>query len=137
MTEADWYAATDANVLARTLVNQRKHRLSERKFRLIACAACRSIWPEMTDELARDAVVVVERFADNPGTADDVRVADEAIYARTIGEVTPLATFAAHMATWGPWRKRGSLGGTVSCAVGYSKRVPGADGSSFPTFVLA
>src|SRR4051812_4555120 len=69
MTEAEWLACTDLFGLLRQVRGERSQRdvpcvTSERKLRLFACASCRRIWPLLTDQRSREAVVVAERFAD-------------------------------------------------------------------------
>src|SRR5262249_20199977 len=46
------------------MVRWLKQTMSPRKFRLLVCACCRSLWDELTTQQARDAVDVLERYAD-------------------------------------------------------------------------
>jgi len=59
MTEAEWLSATDPQPMLVFLGGK----VSDRKFRLIACACCRLTWELLTDE-GREAIQYIERFAD-------------------------------------------------------------------------
>jgi hypothetical protein len=73
MTETEWLQSDDpaamlAAVVDRTLSGRERltNRVSDRKLRLFACACCRGVWDQLTNALSREAVLVAERFADNP-----------------------------------------------------------------------
>jgi hypothetical protein len=53
---------------------------SERKFRLLMCAAIRRLWPLALDPRSQAAVETVQRFADRAATAADLQAAAAAAY---------------------------------------------------------
>jgi hypothetical protein len=66
MNEQDWLSCTDPTPMLRFL---EEGRVSERKARLLACAACRQIWRLLPDPRSRQAVAVAERYADGQASA--------------------------------------------------------------------
>jgi hypothetical protein len=70
-----------------------RERVSLRKIRLFACACCRAIWPLITGDPGRQAVVVAERFADGQATLDDLRKV-------RLASTSPVATAAADDQAW-------------------------------------
>jgi hypothetical protein len=69
-------------------------RLSGRKLRLVACAACRVVWEALPNDNARRAVEAAERFAEGRTTAEQMRHA----YSQTaslIASVPSAATLSA------------------------------------------
>jgi hypothetical protein len=60
MTEAEWLACEDLEAMLEFL----RDRASERKFRLFACASCRSSWPLFEDNRSRTAIEAAECYAD-------------------------------------------------------------------------
>jgi hypothetical protein len=71
MTESDWVNATDPTPMLEFL----RGRVSDRKLRLFGAACCRRNWAEMKQGRGRDAVEVVERFADGLAGDDERRLA--------------------------------------------------------------
>jgi hypothetical protein len=80
VTEAEWLACTDLDVL---LARLRRWQPSPRKLRLFAVACCRRIWPLLDDAAGRsqEAVLVSERFADGRASRGELlRAADRATF---------------------------------------------------------
>lgn len=71
MTEAEWLAGTDPQVMLVFL----RGRASERKFRLFASACCRRVWRLLTNRNSRWAVEVAERYADAEAQDEELRLA--------------------------------------------------------------
>jgi hypothetical protein len=78
MTETEWRACTDLHAMLTFLHNTGW--ASERKLRLCAAACCRVIWPLLTDQAARQAVVVAEHFADGQASAEEVQATVASVY---------------------------------------------------------
>jgi hypothetical protein len=68
MNESDWLTSSDP---VQMLVGIEKRSVRARRLRLFAAACCRRAWADLTDPRCRDAVEVLERFADGPGKKDD------------------------------------------------------------------
>ncbi len=68
MNASEWQTCNDAWRMLSAL----KGRVSERKLRLFACAACRRLWPLLTDERSRAAVEVSERYADGLASFEEL-----------------------------------------------------------------
>lgn len=64
MTEAEWLACEDSTALLDSLPTG----VSDRQFRLFACACVRRVWHLLADERSQRAVETAERYAD--GLAD-------------------------------------------------------------------
>ena len=75
MNEDAWLACTDPQRMLEFL----EGRVSERKLRLFACACCRRVWHLLTDKRSRNAVEVVERFADGRADEADLWEANRAL----------------------------------------------------------
>src|SRR5262245_50067182 len=101
MTEAEWNTCTDPVAMLDFL--RSRPQLSERKARLFAVAACRSVWCLLGDERSRKAVEVAERFADGRASREELNEAHaaahayaEALYSDSDGHLhTPLDGGAA------------------------------------------
>jgi hypothetical protein len=86
MTEQEWLASDNPEGMLRHLkeldggVRQQAghpgRQLTARKMQLLACAYCRQVWHLLTDERARRAVEVAERFADGEVTEAERDQAD-------------------------------------------------------------
>jgi hypothetical protein len=74
MTEREWLEANDPEPLLRYLEEQPEP-ASERKARLFAVACCRRVWDLLPDDCCRDAVGVIERFADGKATERELALA--------------------------------------------------------------
>jgi hypothetical protein len=73
MTEGEWLTCTDPRWMVADLAGG----VSERKLRLLAAACCRRVWDLLHDDRSRNAVEVVERFADGTATARELLAANE------------------------------------------------------------
>jgi hypothetical protein len=60
MTESEWLACTDPRQMLEFLQGKG----SNRQFQLFSCACCREVWHILTPEVAREVVLISERFAD-------------------------------------------------------------------------
>jgi hypothetical protein len=75
MTEEEWLCCEQVQIMLHYLGATRPDcpwRCSSRKWRLFACACCRSLWHLLPDEENRHAVEVVEKFADKRARKQDV-----------------------------------------------------------------
>jgi hypothetical protein len=88
VTEAEWLACEDSDRMIRLLHNSK---VSERKYRLFACAAVRMVeqseWGFELDERVRAVLAVAERFADGQAT-DRERIASLRSTAKLVREHT-------------------------------------------------
>ena len=87
MTEAEWLEAGDPLAMLRFL----DKRLSDRKFRLFACACCRRFWHMLSCPPAQPAVEAAERYAD--GLISGRQLAD--IACDRWSEIEPIAGISA------------------------------------------
>jgi hypothetical protein len=68
MTESEWLACTDPKVMLEFLGSK----ASERTLRLFCCVSLRHIWSHLEDERSRKVIDVVERYAEDEATLDDL-----------------------------------------------------------------
>lgn len=68
MTAAEWKVCTDPMPMLAFL----EGKASGRKLRLFGAACCRSLWELLSDERSREAVRLVERFADGEAASEDL-----------------------------------------------------------------
>lgn len=89
MSPSDWLTCTDPT----GLLNHVCGSVSERKRRLLACAAARRVWHLMGDPRSRNAIEASERYADDPRSVLDLLDAE-----RAAGEVLSELWAALHRA---------------------------------------
>jgi hypothetical protein len=102
MTEAEWLACPNPW----TMLEYVRESTSERKLRLFACAACRSLWHLLTDARSRQGVEVAELHADKLTTAEqlyEAAIAADAGADDTHGEGADVADTAADLTTGNAW----------------------------------
>jgi hypothetical protein len=81
MTEADWLACANA----KRLLNHIPYHVSKRKWRLLAAAFCRRIWPLLTDERSKRAVEAAEKWADGLIQLKELKLAQTAAQPYQLG----------------------------------------------------
>jgi hypothetical protein len=102
MTEAEWLACTDPDVMLEFL----RDRASDRKFRLFVCACCRRLLPLLTGKLkpagrvCEKALAVSERFADGLADQDELDVLSAGDLYRFTSGPGFLAVQTAYRATY-------------------------------------
>jgi hypothetical protein len=69
VTPSEWLADTNP---VRMMLSLKGRRLPARRLRLFAAACCRRAWPWLADRRSREAVEVLERFADSPARKADL-----------------------------------------------------------------
>jgi hypothetical protein len=77
VTESEWVACSKLEPMLMFL----HERVSDRKFRLFACACCRRVWDALGDETNRAAVEVTERFCDGSASDEERRAASDRAWA--------------------------------------------------------
>src|SRR5437867_1006527 len=100
MTEQEWENCTDPGRMLEFL--RRNGRLEERKSRRFGVAACRRIWHLLTDERSRQAVEVVEKYAEGAATIEELTAAYEAAFdvGAALAERRDVGVQAARHAAW-------------------------------------
>jgi hypothetical protein len=73
MTEEEWVAVVAADTDTGAMQAYLSGKGSARQMRLFACACCRRIEPLMIDPRSRQAVVVLERWADGAATIEELK----------------------------------------------------------------
>jgi hypothetical protein len=109
MTEADWLDGTNLDAMLSYL----QGKASDRKLRLVACAACRRIWHVIQAEESRQAVEVSERYADGQASARELKAARKA--------AVRIATTAAENRTLG-WNAAQTAAETAGPALEAARR---------------
>jgi hypothetical protein len=74
MTESDWFQCNDPGKMLEFCYGK----VSERKLRLLHCACCRRVWHALPAQASRQAVEVVESYADGLTDLTALRAAAEA-----------------------------------------------------------
>jgi hypothetical protein len=89
MDEDEWQTCNDPISMLHTL----RGISSMRKLRLFACACCRRVWQELSDDRSRSVVEVAEKFADDRVGAKELDVAREAAYSVHANTTSPDSGF--------------------------------------------
>lgn len=71
MTEAQWLAEDNVDAMIADL----GARADVRRLRLLACACCRAIWPQLPDPRSRAGIEVAERYADGKANERELAAA--------------------------------------------------------------
>jgi hypothetical protein len=111
MTEQEWLACTDLDMMLRHLIGK----AGPRKKRLLACACCRRVWHLLPDERGRRAVAVAERYADGEASRTELAQAGRdataahaeahRLYQEATGPVGSTYSFPGPPPPWeGPWQ---------------------------------
>ena len=67
MTEVEWLKSDDPSMILDFI----RENMTERKLRLVICAACRRHWNIVTKDVFREAVAVAERYANGLATNEE------------------------------------------------------------------
>jgi hypothetical protein len=102
MTDAEWLACADPIDLLRFIKQHRGMRRpkKQRKQRLFSVACCRRIWSLIVDERSRGSVEVVERFADDLATKEELQAAEAEANANWLKNAGAGASFACDQLFW-------------------------------------
>ncbi len=71
MTEGEWLSGSNVDELLTYL----GPRADARRLRLLACACCRAIWPQLPDPRSRAGIEVAERYADGKASERELAAA--------------------------------------------------------------
>jgi hypothetical protein len=91
VTEAEWLESTEPQLMLDFI----RGRASDRKLRLFAVACCRRLWNLYTDERAREAIGLAERYADGLATEGQLLDGDWAGLDEGFPVILPDSWFAA------------------------------------------
>ncbi len=78
MTETEWWECKYQSTLLNHVTATRK--ASDRKLRLLACALVRRDWEWLKEAGSKEAIEVVEQFADGAATAEQLEAAHDAAF---------------------------------------------------------
>src|SRR5262245_48408517 len=83
MTEEEWLSCADATKLLLYIKQHRgmRRQTKQRKQRLFSVACCQRIWTLIKNEGSRGSIEVVERFADNQATSEELQAAEAEAFA--------------------------------------------------------
>jgi hypothetical protein len=79
MTEEEWLVCTDPALMLWAVQDQ----TTDRKLRLLACAACRAVWVWLENPRCREAIDVAERMADGKAGAEELETSARRAYEAT------------------------------------------------------
>jgi hypothetical protein len=119
MTAAEWLVCADPALMLEGL----RGKVSARKLRLFACAACRSIWHLLADDRVRCAVQVAERYAQ--GLASNAEL-ERALHEASAAEASSDEP-SARDAGWAAWAtaQAGDLGEAAGQVCYHAQRAAG------------
>jgi hypothetical protein len=95
MSEEEWLSGVDPTPMLEFVHGN----ASDRKFRLFACACCRSVWSLVVEERWRKAVEIAEEFADHACSSERLKEGWDAEGVTAVGHAIDGATAAD--ARWG------------------------------------
>jgi hypothetical protein len=115
MTEGEWLSGSNVDELLTYL----GPRADARRLRLLACACCRAIWPQLPDPRSRAGIEVAERYADGKASKRELAEAlTQAVAAVGTGERN--AGYAPYWTL--KYNLRDCLANILSAAVGAATR---------------
>src|SRR5215510_11370184 len=96
MNEAEWLACQYPTDMLRFIKQHRgmRRRKKQRKQRLFSVACCRRIWPLIVNDQSRCCIEVVERFADDQATSEELQAAEAEASASWLKDAPNAALFA-------------------------------------------
>src|SRR5262245_33845338 len=103
MTEAEWLGCADPEQMWEHTAGE-----GERKHCLFDVACLRRVWPLLRDERSRQAVKVLERYADGGASFDELAEANDEADAACDRQATKAANEAAWAAFWATMNPRES-----------------------------
>lgn len=84
MTESEWNTCDNPKAMLHFVADKKLG--SERKFRLFTCACFRRVWSSLSDDRAKKAIEVAERYADDQASDEErQQVLTEAAQVRYFG----------------------------------------------------